>query len=68
MIEEHADAVIFIHRPEEYVEKESEKKTLSGKAILNLIKNRSGPKFKDTKIVFHHPTTYFYQPETYEVQ
>ena len=61
MIEEHADAVIFIHRPEEYVEKDSEKNALYGKTILNLIKNRSGAKFKDNKIMFNHETTYFYQ-------
>ena len=60
MIEEHADAVLFIHRPEEYAD-DKDKIDLIGKTNLNLIKNRSGPKFKDKKIIFNHKLTYFYQ-------
>jgi replicative DNA helicase len=60
-IEEDADAVIFVHRPEEYAENEMERSTLSGKAFLTLALNRSGPTFRDTNILFDKPTTYFYQ-------
>lgn len=66
-IEEDADAVLFVHRPEEYADTEDEKNILSGKVILKLAKNRSGPTYRDDRIVFNHGTTYFYQPETYGV-
>lgn len=62
-LEEDADAVIFVHRPEECVEGESEKRALSGKAKLILAKNRSGPTYTDSKIMFDHKTTYFSQIE-----
>ncbi|MBC8439300.1 MAG: hypothetical protein H8D87_06415 [Deltaproteobacteria bacterium] len=61
-IEEDADAVLFVHRPEEYAD-EHERPILIGKTILNIAKNRSGPKFRDDKIIFNHQTTYFYQGE-----
>ena len=60
-IEEDADAVIFIHRPEEYAENEDEKESLKGMAIIDIAKNRSGAKYTDKTIMFHHETTYFYQ-------
>jgi replicative DNA helicase len=60
-IEEDADAVLFIHRPEEYVTKKEEKKELKGISILTLALNRQGPTYRDTKIKFDHETTYFYQ-------
>lgn len=60
-IEEDADAVLFVHRPEEYADTEDEKNILSGKVILKLAKNRSGPIYRDDRILFNHPTTYFYQ-------
>ena len=66
-IEEDADAVLFVHRPEEYAETPDEKEILSGKTILRLAKNRSGPLYRDDRIIFNHPTTYFYQPEIYGV-
>jgi len=59
-IEEDADIVIFVHRPEEYAD-EADIRLLHGVAVLNVAKNRSGPKFRDKKIIFHHETTYFYQ-------
>jgi len=62
-IEEDADVVLFIHRPEEYEDSKEAISILSGKAIINIAKNRSGPKFKDKKIIFDHKTTYFYQGE-----
>jgi replicative DNA helicase len=61
-IEEDADAVLFVHRPEEYADDETEKEILSGKTILKLAKNRSGPTYRDDRIIFNHATTYFYQP------
>jgi replicative DNA helicase len=64
-IEEDADAVLFVHRPEEHAETEDEKAILSGKTILKLAKNRSGPTYRDERIIFNHATTYFYQPTTY---
>ncbi len=60
-IEEDADAVLFVHRPEEYAETDEEKEALAGRTILKLAKNRSGPTFRDDRIIFHHQTTYFYQ-------
>ncbi len=60
-IEEDADIVIFIHRPEEYETKKAEKKLLKGKTKLIIAKNRSGATYVDTSIKFDHPTTYFYQ-------
>lgn len=65
-IEEDADAVIFIHRPEEYAETEQEKESLKGLAVIDIAKNRNGSKFTDSKIIFHHETTYFYQGYDYE--
>ncbi|MBP8866178.1 MAG: hypothetical protein KBG63_06895 [Acetobacterium sp.] len=60
-IEEDADAVLFIHRPEEYADNEEEKEGLKGLAIIDIAKNRSGAKYTDKNILFHHETTYFYQ-------
>jgi len=64
-IEEDADAVLFIHRPEEYADPEDNTSELKGKTVLNLAKNRAGAKFRDNKIIFNHETTYFYQGEDY---
>jgi len=60
-IEEDADAVLFVHRPEEYATSDEDVDALSGKTILTIAKNRSGPKFIDKNIIFDHKTTYFYQ-------
>lgn len=62
-IEEDADAVIFVHRPEEYADPDDNLEELKGKTIINLAKNRAGAKFRDNKIIFNHETTYFYQGE-----
>jgi len=62
-IEEDADAVIFIHRPEEYAENDEEKESLKGLAIIDIAKNRNGAKYTDSNILFHHETTYFYQAQ-----
>lgn len=59
-VEEDADAIIFIHRPEEYASDE-EKKFIKGDTIVQIAKNRQGPKYTDKKIKFKHETTYFYQ-------
>lgn len=60
-LEEDADAILFIHRPEEYATDEHAKAALRGIAVLNLAKNRSGPTYRDEKIKFAHETTYFFQ-------
>ena len=60
-IEEDADAVLFIHRPEEYETKPEVKQHLRGRSVLILAKNRSGPTYRDDKIIFSHSTTYFFQ-------
>ena len=60
-IEEDADAVLFVHRPEEYATKNDDLNALSGVTFLSIAKNRSGPKFIDKNIIFDHKTTYFYQ-------
>jgi len=60
-IEEDADIVIFVHRPEEYVTTKEEKQTLKGLAVINIAKNRSGPTYRDENIKFVHETTQFYQ-------
>ena len=62
-IEEDADAVLFVHRPEMYAENPQEKSALHGITILKLAKNRAGPLYRDDRILFDHPTTYFYQPQ-----
>jgi replicative DNA helicase len=62
-IEEDADAVLFVHRPEMYAENPQEKSALHGITILKLAKNRAGPVYRDDRILFDHPTTYFYQPQ-----
>lgn len=60
-IEEDADAVIFIHRPEEYESDQAAKAILHGKAVLILALNRSGPTYRDDRIKFSHETTSFHQ-------
>jgi len=60
-LEEDADAILFIHRPEEYAVTKDEKEALKGIAVINLAKNRSGPTYRDEKIIFVHETTHFYQ-------
>lgn len=60
-IEEDADAVIFIHRPEEYESDQAAKAILHGKAVLILALNRSGPTYRDDRIRFSHETTSFHQ-------
>ena len=59
-IEEDADAVIFVHRPEEYEEGKN-KKELKGIAVLILAKNRSGPLYRDAGVKFVAETTQFFQ-------
>ena len=60
-IEEDADVVLFIHRPEEYETNEVNKELLKGKTKLIIAKNRSGPTYIDKTVIFNHETTYFYQ-------
>ena len=60
-IEEDADIVIFIHRPEEYETRESEKILLKGKTKIIIAKNRAGATYIDKNIIFNHELTYFYQ-------
>jgi len=64
-IEEDADAIIFVHRPEEYAS-DTEASELRGMAILDLAKNRNGAKFRDKRIKFFHETTYFSQESLYD--
>ena len=60
-IEEDADAVIFIHRPEMYEQKEEVKAELKGLTKIIIAKNRSGATYSDKTIIFDDKTTYFYQ-------
>lgn len=60
-LEEDADAVIFVYRPEVYAENENEKNVLAGKAVINLALNRHGAPWRDDKILFNPKTSYFYQ-------
>lgn len=73
-IEEDADIVILLHRPEISEENPQKKAALSGKAIVNIAKNRQGSPFRDDKIFFDARVTHYrdscfsgnsipYQPE-----
>lgn len=60
-LEEDADAVIFVFRPEVYAQNEHEVAALKGKAVINLALNRHGAPWRDNKIMFKQETSYFYQ-------
>lgn len=60
-LEEDADAILFVHRPEEYAVKKEERTALRGIAVLNLAKNRSGPCYRDERIIFVQKTTRFFE-------
>ena len=57
-IEQDADIVMFIHRPEYY---DKENPDLKGKAQLLIAKNRSGPT-KDIDLLYHASITKFKNP------
>ena len=58
-LEEDADAVIFVFRPEVYAQNEHEVAALKGKAVINLALNRHGAPWRDNKIMFKQETSYF---------
>lgn len=60
-LEEDADAVIFVYRPEVYAKDEHEMAALKGKAVINLALNRHGAPWRDNQIMFKPETSYFYQ-------
>jgi len=62
-LEEDADAVIFVYRPEVYAADDHERAVLKGKAIINLALNRHGAPWRDNKIWFKAETSYFYQEQ-----
>jgi len=63
-LEEDADAVIFVYRPEVYAtDEEIEKAGLKGQAIINLALNRHGAPWRENKIWFKAETSYFYQEQ-----
>jgi len=60
-LEEDADIVLLLHRPEYYEAEESKKSQISGQAEINVAKNRNGAVFLDTQIVFNYSRSMFYQ-------
>lgn len=67
-LEEDADAVLFIHRPEKYMTaSELETSNMKGDAVINLAKNRAGGTYRDINIRFNEQTSYFYQGNKYQV-
>ena len=63
-LEEDADAVIFVYRPEVYAQNETEAAALKGKAVINLALNRHGAPWRDNQIRFRPETSYFYHGDT----
>lgn len=59
-LEEDADAVIFIYRPEVYAP-EGEKEALRGHAIINLALNRHGSPWRENRVRFVPEKSFFYQ-------
>ena len=51
-IEEDADMVFFIHRPEYYAQTDEEIARLDGQAYIDLAKHRDGPVYEDMNITF----------------
>jgi len=60
-LEEDADAVIFVYRPEVYAQSDQEKIVLKGRAVINMALNRHGAPWRDDKVLFNAETSYFYQ-------
>jgi len=60
-LEEDADAVIFVFRPEVYAQSDQEKMVLKGRAVINMALNRHGASWRDDKVFFNAETSYFYQ-------
>lgn len=60
-LEEDADIVLLLHRPEYYEVEEAKKSQISGQAEINVAKNRNGAVFLDTQIVFNYSRSMFYQ-------
>jgi replicative DNA helicase len=62
-LEEDADAVIFLFRPEYYEKDEHKKAAIKAQAEVHIAKNRNGTCFLDNKIEFQHVRGMFYQQE-----
>ena len=62
-LEEDADSVIFLYRPEYYEKNEVKKAEMKQLAEVNVAKNRNGACYCDKKIRFDHNRSMFYQCE-----
>jgi replicative DNA helicase len=60
-IEQDADVVLFLYRPELYAKDEQERDTLRGYAELDIAKHRNGPAGYTLKLTFHHAQMRFEQ-------
>jgi replicative DNA helicase len=62
-LEEDADAVIFLFRPEYYEKNEQEKMRIRTHAEINIAKNRNGQTWVETNVRFIHKRTMFCHEE-----
>ncbi len=60
-LEEDADAVIFLFRPEYYEKKDEERAKIKDHAEVAIAKNRNGICITDTQVRFEHSRGMFYQ-------
>jgi replicative DNA helicase len=58
-LEEDADIIFFIYRPEKYETDPKKAKLIKGQTVINMAKHRQGATFRDPGIMFIEQTTTF---------